>query len=594
MNRKWLLTICTYLLLGCLTLWSTVSKANASIPLPPEQAFAFSATLDSSNKLTAEWKIAPGYYLYRDKFKFTFNPDVKVQIFFPPSEFKHVKKNSQQEVYSGNLQLPFTLPVSANTVEMTVSFQGCSQSGFCYPPMEKKLRVNVVNHTITLLVMKKPALSLRNLLTNQNKVISILNTSSTSLLLFIFLMLGLLLAFTPCIFPMVPILTSIIVGHKQPVTTKRAFALSATYVVGMAIAYALAGIVVAALGETIQVWLQNPWMLGFGSMVFVVLATSMFGLFDLRLPRYWHNYVAYWSYEQQGGSYIGVFLMGVLSTLIVSPCVTAPLVGVLLYIAQTGDLWLGASALFVMGIGMGIPLLAVGMSAGKWLPKSGPWMEAVKKSFGFVMMGMAIWLLMRVLPPVAIQFLWNLLIVGIAYFLGVYVPQALGHRLLPRVSALLILAIGIMVTDFNMSSFNILNKHHALDNLITFKTVKDIDQINDSIAAAHQSNQPVVLDFYADWCESCVSMDKRVFNQATIRQAMSGFVLLRVDLSQNTAADQEILKHFNVIAPPTMLFFDRQGAEVDDRRVVGELSARELLSRINAFYAEGCDKKASC
>ena len=580
-----------YTLLAWIT-WGTVSVAKTTAPLPTDQAFVFSATAkqsnDQSNVIDAKWQIAPGYYLYRDKFDFSVTPAAVVEAAYPKTEFKNDGKNGQRAVYAGDISIPLTVSTDAKTVNLTVNYQGCSKSGFCYPPVKKTVQIGLT----ALDSAVKPrndggGISFSSLLINQNHIVSLFQQQSIGMVILVFLGLGILLSFTPCIFPMIPILTGIIVGHKQPVTTKRAFSLSATYVLGMSVAYALVGLVVAALGESLQIWLQNPWALGAGGLLFVLLALPMFGLFELRLPRYWHSYVAYWSYEQQGGTFIGVFLMGMLSTLIVSPCVTAPLVGVLLYVAQTGNLLFGAGTLFVMGIGMGIPLLIVGMSAGKWLPKSGAWMEVVKKSFGFVMLAMAVWLLSRLMPPMVVSVLWSGFILGLAYFIGTYVAKTLDRKKLARMVAILVGIAGVVYAA------NVVQVSAPTPHLSgSFKTVNSIAQINRDLSK--RNLHPVILDFYAEWCESCVAMDKNVFSQAGVQKALSGFTLLRIDVSKNTAEDQALLKHYNVIAPPTMLFFDVDGNEASERRIVGAMSATELLTRINVFYAAGCDKKASC
>lgn len=600
--KAMLRNILLYSFLAWIT-WGTVSMAKTTAPLPLDQAFVFSATVNQANVIDAKWHIAPGYYLYRDKLDFAFTPAIKVTMNYPASEFKDDGKNKRRAVFSGDIHIPINVLSHAKILNITVFYQGCSKGGFCYPPVQKKIQVSshgnqlVIESTKSDNVSTQSGVSFNKLLTNQNNIVALFHTQNLAVVLLVFLGLGLLLSFTPCIFPMIPILTSIIVGHKQPVTHKRAFTLSAMYVLGMSVAYALVGLAVAALGESLQIWLQNPWALSLGGLLFGVLALSMFGLFELRLPRYWHSYVAYWSYEQQGGTFLGVFLMGVLSTLIVSPCVTAPLVGVLLYVAQTGNLFFGASTLFVMGIGMGIPLLIVGMSAGKWLPKSGAWMDIVKKSFGFVMLAMAIWLLSRLFTPVVVNILWTLFILSIAYFVGVYVSKTLNRKKLARTFAMVITIAGVGYMGnathlFEGLGFIPTYSQTNDESSAGFKIVNSITQINDDLNKGDA--RPIILDFYADWCESCVSMDKHVFSLPIVQNALAGFTLLRINLSKNTAEDQAILKHFNVIAPPTMLFFDREGREVNDRRIVGEMSATELLSRINVFYAQGCDKKASC
>ena len=305
-----------------------------------------------------------------------------------------------------------------------------------------------------------------------------------------------------------------IVGQEQPVTTMRALLLTSAYILGMAIAYALAGLLAAAMGHSLQVWLQNIWVISITSILFVLLAFSLFGAYYLRLPLRMHNAIARWNHQQQGGTYVGAFCMGSLSTLIVSPCVTAPLVGVLLYIAETGDQVLGASALFAMGVGMGLPLLLVGLSAGKWLPKSGPWMEAIKKGFGFVMLGMAIWLLSRVVSATTVTVLWSLLLLGLAFILAGYLPLLLKHHIVIRGLGFFAGLLGL----FFMLSLTPFWHANAPTSMRHAVVVNSVAEVNQHIAAANALHLPVIVDFYADWCASCVSMDQHVFSQPTIKK----------------------------------------------------------------------------
>ncbi|MCW5584073.1 MAG: protein-disulfide reductase DsbD, partial [Gammaproteobacteria bacterium] len=457
---------------------------------------------------------------------------------FPQSQLKQNPNHIGEEVYSGQVTIPVALQTMNQQIQLSVDYQGCSERGFCYPPMSKTYQLDLTNHA-ALPAQGDHHLSafyssFRALLTDQNDVHHLFSSQSLGVMLLIFAGLGLLLAFTPCVLPMIPILTSIIVGHKQPVSTKKAFLLSSTYVLGASITYAMVGIVAALMGNSLQAWLQQPWIIAMVSILFVILSLSLFGLYDLRLPRYWQNHITAISRKQEGGTYIGVFIMGIVSTLIVSPCVTAPLVGVLMYIAQSGNVVLGAGALFVMSVGMGMPLIAIGVSTGKWMPRRGPWMNAVQKTFGVLMLCMAAWLFSR-------------------------------------------------VVSFPEST--------AASSFVVVHNEKDLHQ---QLINAQALRKPVLLDFYADWCESCVSMDKKVFNEPSVRHVLNQFVLLRADLSANNADDAALLKTYNVIAPPTVLFFNHQGQEVNSHRIVGELSAQEFMTRINTFITASCDKKVTC
>ncbi len=571
---------------ACLLL--VANAAFAVTPLPTDKAFQFSVTINGTQQVETHWKIAPGYYLYKNKFHFEVTPTTKISLQFPKSEFKHDEKHGRYEVYSGNISIPLFLQTNVQSVQLQVDYQGCSDGGFCYPPVHK---VMILNLSQRVVIDQQPSMSMQSLLTNQHGITLFLKASSMSLVLLMFVGLGLLLAFTPCILPVVPILTSVIIGHKEPVSTKKALFLTSAYIFGMSLAYALAGLLVASMGHSLQVWLQNVWVISVVCILFVLLALSLFGVYYLRLPRQLHNAIAHLNHKQQSGTYAGAFAMGILSTLIVSPCVTAPLVGVLLYIAETGNQLFGASALFALGVGMGLPLLLVGMSAGKYLPKSGPWMEAIKKSFGFVMLGMAIWLLSRVVSATAISLLWAVLLLGVAFFMAGYLPLLFKRHIILRGLGGVVGVLGVFVM---LSVLPIWHGNAPVSANNGLMTVASIADANERIAVANTSHLPVIIDFYADWCESCVSMDHKVFSQPNVKKALAGFVVLRVDLSANNRNDQALLNYFNVIAPPTMLFFSSDGREVNARRIIGEVSATEFLSRISLFYAEGCDKKAQC
>lgn len=569
-------------------LFLVTSAAFAATPLPLDKAFQFSINIEGTQKAVLQWKIAPGYYLYKNKFQFVVSPSVKTTVQFPKTAFKQDVKRGRIEVFSGNIRIPLFFQTKATSVRLQVDYQGCSEGGFCYPPVHKEMLLNLSDRVVS---DYQPFRGIQSLLTDQNSIQLFLKASGTGLILLMFVGLGLLLAFTPCILPVIPILTSVIVGHQQPVSTKKALILTSSYILGMSLAYAFAGLLAAYMGHSLQVWLQNSWVISAMCLLFVLLALSLFGAYYLRLPRHLHNTIAHWNHQQQSGTYAGAFSMGMLSTLIVSPCVTAPLVGVLLYIAETGNMLFGASALFALGVGMGLPLLIVGLSAGKWLPKSGPWMEAIKKSFGFVMLGMAIWLFSRVAPATLITLLWGVLLLMIAFFVAGYLPLLLKRPMIFRCLGMMPALLGVWVM---LSVLPIWHGQATVGTHQAIATVASIAQANERIAAANAAHLPVIIDFYADWCESCVSMDKNVFNNPAVKKALTSFIVLRVDLSSNNRNDEALLSYFKVIAPPTVLFFSIGGQEVNTNRIIGEVNATEFLSRISQFYAEGCDQKAQC
>jgi thioredoxin:protein disulfide reductase len=563
-------------------------------PLPADQAFQMAVSIQSANQLQVKWEIAPGYYLYRDKFRFYFSPKTTADIQIPQGHLKLRSSGKQEEVYANQLSVPITLHGSQSDLKLQVSYQGCAEQGFCYPPIEKTISLQLGNDKAAPVANVPQSFSLQSLLTNQNSVRTLFESQSLFMMLMLFAGIGLLLAFTPCVFPMIPILTSIIVGSKQPVTTQRAFFLSLTYVLGAACTYAVAGLAAAYLGRSLQVFLQQPWIIVLFSGVFMLLALSLFGVYELSLPHRLQNRIAAMSRQQQGGSYLGVLLMGMVSTLIVSPCVTAPLIGVLMYIAESGNPVLGASALFVMSLGMGIPLIAIGVSAGKWLPKRGAWMLMTQKIFGLLMIGMAFWLLSRVtLPAIAILFCAACLMIGGFYFW--LTTRSSESRFTHQTFFALSLVVIALVSTKSIYYFKMQpGITQAEKGNTSFKLVKNLEEISQQLLLAKMAGKPVLLDFFADWCESCIVMDKTVFSLPTVMQQLSPFIMLRADLSENNANDEAILKQYEVIAPPTVLFFNNQGIEVNAYRIVGELDAKAFVNRVGTFFAGNCDKRTVC
>ena len=579
-----------------------LGQAFAAEPLTPEKAFQVTVAVTGQHEMLVSWKIAPDYFLYAGKLHFTLNPEAPLKTSLPATTTKQDAVLGAVQTYTGSFTVPVQVESNDTAFTFVVAYQGCSKEGFCYPPTKKSFDINftqafgndtAANHIVT-------NQSISELVTDQYGVQSILAHDQHGFLLLIFLGLGILLAFTPCVLPMLPILTGIIAGQKKASSTFQAFLLSSCYVLGMALTYALAGIIAAYAGGSVQVFLQQPAVVIGSSLLFILLGFSLFEFFDLPFSTRWQNAVSRWSMRHEGGTFIGVFLMGVLSTLVVSPCVTAPLVGVLLYISQTGDALLGGTALFFMGIGMGIPLMMIGISAGHWLPKSGKWMVAVTKSFGMVMFGMAIWLLGRVLAAKVMMLLWGLYLLVVALFFGVYLSKLLGRRKINLTVGFALGLSGLLMIASTLGLPLLVTKGvgdvTAADNvaLMDFAVVHSIDGLQAKIAEASHAGRPVMVDFYADWCTSCVVMDTKVFTDKKVQSLLAAFNLVRVDLSANTADDQALLQKYNVIAPPTVLFFNNTGQEIDSRRIVGEVNTNEFLNRIQSFWAAGCTKRAQC
>lgn len=577
-----------FLLIMSLFFAASASAFIGDKPLSPEKAFALSVTVDDAHKVTAHWQLAKGYYLYRDKIHFVFEPALSADVLFPKGEIKQDLNHGEYEIYTNDINVPVILHTTLQQVNLTIDYQGCSEKGVCYPRMQKSITLNlpVVSNTNNS--------SLTSLLTDQYGVRAMLASQNMFVMLMLFAGLGLLLAFTPCVLPMIPILTSIIVGHKQPVSTQKAFFLSSAYVLGASLTYAAVGMIAASMGSSLQASLQQPWIIAIVSGMFVLLSLSLFGVYDLRLPPKWQNHITAVSRKQEGGTYVGAFIMGIVSTLIVSPCVTAPLVGVLMYIAETGNVALGGGALFMLGLGMGIPLIILGTTAGKWLPRRGPWMKGVQMIFGLLMLGMAFWLLSRVANFNTLMIFSVVLLLGAAFYFGVYKPRHHGNIFLNRSLGMMmglagILVIGAMNMPLVMNAVVSSTQASA-----AFITVHNTKELNQQLALAKAAGKPVLLDFYADWCESCIAMDKKVFDLPSVIKGLDTFILIRADLSKNNEADEALLKTYDVVAPPTVLFFNNYGQEVNSHRIVGALNAAEFMTRINMFITASCDKNLTC
>lgn len=582
------------LLVILLSLFIPFSYAENSLqPLPPEQAFIFTTHLTKNNQLTLQWNIAPGYYLYRDQLRVKLAPASQVQlgeVNLPEGVQKTDSIRGSYQIYSGTLTLDVPLAsIDKGMLDLIIGYQGCSTKGFCYTPINKSLQVDLANLTAPQdltkdIAIAKPAET--HFLSEQEYAKQIFVEGSFIMMILSFLGLGLLLAFTPCVLPMIPILSGIIMGHRKKLTTLKTFSLSLSYVLGMAVTYAIAGVIVALIGSHIQTSLQQPWVIGIFSSIFVLLALSLFGVFQIQLPAKLQKSLIHLSNAQKGGTYIGVFLMGSISSLIISPCVSPPLVGVLAYIGQTGDVWLGASALLALGIGMGIPLLVIGASAGKLLPKAGPWMQTVEKLMGIMMLAFAIWIVSRIIPGPVTLFLWSIFLIGISVFMGVF---SKAKQRLRRRFALIIFIYGIILMigaalgnsdplhPWENWKFNSTTEQSESQ----FKTLKNMQQLDQAFALAKQQSKPVLIDFYADWCESCVRMERYVLNRSDVQKALVDFILLRADVTENNSFDHALLARFHVIAPPMFLFFDQQGDELAHENIVGEVDATTFLSHVN-------------
>ena len=592
-----------FLALSIITFYCFSSVTSAATPLPATEVFQIKVKAIDPNSFFITWKIKPGYFLYADRIKLSPLPNNHADIGllqFPPSTTKTDKLGHVYHIYRNALTLPVPiLGQQAGKSLLSITFQGCSDEGFCYPPEEYKIKMHIDDHLALASVRllqhntNPPAIT-----PSQHEQVALLfSTHYWPVTLLIFFGLGLLLAFTPCVLPMVPVLSGIIVGHDK-ISTAKAFGLSLSYVLSMAATYAFIGVGVALLGENLQVTMQSPLVITAFAGIFVLLSLSMFGLFELKLPLSWQTKLAETTRRQSSGHYINAAIMGSLSTLVLSPCVTAPLVGVLGYIAQSGNLFLGGTALFAMGLGMGAPLLLIGTSAGKWLPRTGPWMNAVKSFFGFIMLGVALFLLARILPAQLVMGLWAMLLIFAGVYAGAFIVGRTHSEKLKQSLAIIILGYGlILLIGAGMGNDNPLQplkglsfKNHSTPHPLaelpespeSEPIVTNLTELYTLLAASQ--GKPVMLDFYADWCTSCKVMEATTFQEPAIKQALEKWLVIKVDVTQNTAAQQELLKAYHVIAPPTFIFIDTKGQELTEDRLVGEISSDVLLKQLEGSF----------
>jgi thioredoxin:protein disulfide reductase len=557
--------------------------------LPPEVAFRVEAFADGPDRVKLEWQIEPGYYLYRSRLNVATDAAVAQlgTLSLPEGKKKSDEFFGEQEVYYGTLTA--TVPVSRNgasalELPLSVGFQGCADAGLCYPPETRKLMVSLPAGTGSAAAPGAPAEG--QFVSEQDRLAELIRSGNLALVLATFFGLGLLLAFTPCVLPMVPILSGIIAGQGDNVTTGRAFTLSLTYVLGMAFTNTLAGIAAAAAGQQIQAMFQQTWIIVLFGLLFVVLAISMFGSFTIQMPSAIQTRLTDVSNRQRAGTFGGVAVMGALSALIVTACVAPPLFATLAVIGQGGDVVRGGAALFAMSIGMGAPLMVIGTSAGKLIPRAGAWMDTVKKFFGVLMLGVAAWMFARIVPERWALLLWAVPAAIGAWLLwtevrgrsaGTFAIRAAGV-LLGLWGLALVAGAGLGGTDPLRPLPMMAGEHRGLE----FRRVASVAQLDAEVAAAKASGRAVMLDFYADWCVSCKEMEKYTFTESAVIAALGDAVLLQADVTANTAEDQALLKRFGIFGPPTIAFYGPDGAERSNYRVVGFMKAAEFAKLARA------------
>ncbi len=559
--------------------------------LPPDQAFRFDALADGPNRVRLLWQITDGYYLYRTRIKVT-SDGAGVHLgalVLPTGETKVDEYFGRQEIY--HRQLIATLPVSHTgstqlALPLKVTYQGCATAGLCYPPITKNVRILLPGGTASASAPGAPAEAGGTAYVSvQDRFAALIQSGSLLVMIGAFFLAGLGLAFTPCVLPMVPILSGIIAGQGENVTTRRAFSLSLTYVLGMSLTYTLAGALFAAAGKQVQTVFQQPWILALFAAVFVALALSMFGAFTLQMPAAIQTRVANLSGRQSAGTFGGVAMMGVLSALIVTTCVGPALVGALVVISQTGQVARGSAALFAMSLGMGTPLLIVGASAGKLLPKAGPWMDAVKKLFGVLMLAVAAWMLERIVPDAVGLLVWAVPAFAAAWVLwnAVRAHSAAGWLMRAAGAGAALYGAALVVgtlmggTDPLSPLPQVASPHQQLP----FTRIKSLAQLQQQVAQARAQGRPVLLDFYADWCVSCKEMERYTFSDTSVQSALHGTVLLRADVTANDAEDQALLRYFGIFGPPTIAIYGTDGAERRNFRVVGYMKAADFAALLH-------------
>ncbi len=565
--------------------------------LSPDVAFKLNLSATDATSIQAEFTVAPGYYLYRERIKFTVQPatDGSIsEVTLPAGEIKNDPNFGKQEVYHHDFKANIKLAsVKGNDVTIAATYQGCSEKGLCYAPIKKTFTVDLPTSNNGASASSTP-------LTNDNDtdITKVLKSGNLWLVIAGFFAAGLLLSLTPCVLPMIPILSSIIVGSqsKQVKPSKlHAFGLSVAYVLGMALSYTLAGIAAGLSGSLLSQSLQNPWVLGVTAMLFVGFALSMFGFYELKLPVNFESKLMNSSNKLKGGEFLGVFTMGILSALIVSPCVAAPLAGALIYIGQTHNVLLGGVGLFALAIGMGMPLLLIGASAGSLLPKTGNWMNAVRNFFGTLMLGMAIWLISPIIPTSIQLGLWSALLIVNAVYLNALdsLPTHANNfaKFWKGIAViLLIVGVALLVGALSgaksirqpFSGFNNIvstnNNQQKNESALAFNRITSIAELDKRLADT--KGQPVMLDFYADWCVACKELEEYTFSDPKVQQLLKNTTLLQVDVTANSEEDKALLKRFGLYGPPGIVFFNNNGEEMTTIKTIGFQNADRFMTTL--------------
>jgi len=595
--------------------------------LPVEEAFVFSTEIADDGAVVAHWEMPDGYYLYRHRFEFDVrenagsseSPVVLGDAQIAAGKRKVDEYFGEVEVYYHQAEARLPVVGGEGLVEVGIGYQGCADAGLCYPPefvwvpMQLSAADGPGSSGTGIAALSPPAAASAGSArtssvpaTEEQVLAGMLSDGSLMMSLLLFFLGGIALAFTPCVLPMVPILSSIIVGQSEQITRRRAFSLSLAYVLGMAVTYAFVGVLVGLFGASLnlQAALQSPPVLVAFAIVFVALSFSMFGFYELQLPQSWQNRLNSLGDRVGGGKHLSVLVMGSISSLVVSPCVSAPLAGALIYISATGDAVLGGSALLALGLGMGVPLLIIGSSGGHLLPRAGAWMNSVKAVFGVLLLGVAVWLLERVVAPSLTLALWAMLAIGAGVYLGAmdFSPRQ-GWGQLWKASGAVSFIYGVLLLvgaasgaenplrplqQFGIAGIGVQagTDPSARDQELHWYAVADLNELRTQIRDAGATGSPVLLDLYADWCISCKVMEREVFPQPAVASRLQQFRLLRADVTENDAADKALLEEFGLFGPPSLVFFAEDGREMTEVRIQGEVDADALAAHLGAVLGQ--------
>lgn len=534
--------------------------------VPADRAFVFDFQ-QNQHDLNLTWQVKDGYYLYRKQISITPSQADIAEIKLPPGVWHEDEFYGKSEIYRKQLTIPITVNQAKSGATLTITYQGCADAGFCYPPETKTVPLSEVSADIQATPAPVPAA-----VDPQEKPQPAAQLPFTALWA---LLIGIGIAFTPCVLPMYPLISGIVLGGKQRLSTGRALLLTFIYVQGMALTYTALGLVVAAAGLQFQAALQHPYVLIGLAVIFTLLALSMFGLFTLQLPSSLQTRLTLMSNRQQGGAPGSVFAMGAIAGLICSPCTTAPLSAILLYIAQSGNMWLGGGTLYLYALGMGLPLMLITVFGNRLLPKSGPWMEHVKTAFGFVILALPVFLLERIVGDEWSVRLWSLL--GVAFFGWAFITSLQAKHAWMRIVQIVLLAAALVcVRPLQDWAFGA--PHTQPQAHLNFTPVASVDALNQALEQA--KGRPVMLDLYADWCVACKEFEKYTFSNPQVQQALGNTVLLQADVTANNAQDVALLKHLQVLGLPTILFFDAEGKEHPEARITGFMDAATFSAHL--------------